>query len=265
MKKIRDEEVAPLWAAYFDGCTPEQKLDLRNRLAAFYFPLVRYHAERLASTLPASVDVDDLVSTGSFGLIEAVEKFDPTRGFQFKTYAAARIRGAILDGIRETDWVARLVRIRKRQYNTAVAALRIELGRDPFNEEIRAKLKMTRAEYEAFLPDAQSEISVFSLYDESGGSETEESGLQMIDLIDDKRAPSPLTISLQEDNFRWMLLALPRIERTILLLYFGCGMTMQEVAEELAITESRVCQIYSRALERLREYLPRHNYLERNT
>ncbi len=264
MKKISDKEVAPLWTAYHDGCTDEQKLDLRNRLATHYYLLVRFHAERMASTLPASVDVDDLISMGTFGLLEAIENFDPTRGFQFKTYAVDRIRGAMFDGLRKSDWVARLVRIRQKLYRRTLDGLRATLGHEPSDDEVRAKLKMSRQEYENFMSDAQEEISVLSLTDEAEGAE-DEGGARMIDLIEDKSTPSPLTSSLQNDNFRWILRALPRTERAILLLYLSSGMTMAEIAEELLLTESRICQLYSRALERLREHLSRHNYLERNT
>ena len=127
MKKIRDADFRDLWTSYRAKKTP----DVKSKLIEAYFPLVRYIAERLASTLPASVDVDDLTSMGTFGLIEAIDRFDVTRGFQFKTYCTARIRGAILDSLRTNDWVPRLVRLRVNLVEKTLRRLHADLGREP--------------------------------------------------------------------------------------------------------------------------------------
>src|SRR5580765_5332676 len=135
---------------------------LRNQLMEFYLPLVRYTADRISAKLPSEVDVDDLVSAGIFGLLDAIEAFDLERGVKFETYCAPRIRGAILDELRSMDWVPRLVRSRAHKMESATKQLEVELGRTPTNEEIARRLKIPMNEFEKIAKDA-SAVGVVSL------------------------------------------------------------------------------------------------------
>ena len=150
MRKLRDADFKHLWDAYEETKAPEVK----QQIIAAYFPLVKYLAERMSSTLPASVDTDDLISMGTFGLIEAIDRFDRSRGFQFKTYCTARIRGAILDNLRTNDWVPRLVRLRTNLVDKTLRRLYAEYGREPTDVEMANAFEMTMEEYEKLRKEA---------------------------------------------------------------------------------------------------------------
>jgi RNA polymerase sigma factor for flagellar operon FliA len=245
VKKIRDADYRDLWQAYRTERTPEVKA----KLIEAYFPLVRYIAERLASTLPASVDVDDLTSMGTFGLIEAIDRFDITRGFQFKTYCTARVRGAILDSLRTNDWVPRLVRLRVNLVDKTLRRLHADLGREPTAIEMSDALGMSLEQYRQ-LRDEASPVSMLSLTDET--ADDPEGGSRMIDLVRDEKGLDPRREQQSRDVRELLFRHLSDKEQTILAMYYYEGLSMREIATMLRLTESRICQIHAKVIRRLK-------------
>ncbi len=248
MRKIRDADYKDLWDAYDETKSPEVK----QKIIAAYFPLVKYLAERMSTTLPASVETDDLVSMGTFGLIEAIDRFDRSRGFQFKTYCTARIRGAILDNLRTNDWVPRLVRLRTNLVEKKLRALYAELGREPTDIEMAESFEMTMDEYEKLRKEA-TPTSMLSLTDDSGNDDGE-SGGRMVDLIGDKESDDAPRHAQQRRDVRDLFFkSLNEKEQIVVQYYYYEGLSMREIAGMLRLTESRVCQIHSKVIKRLRE------------
>ena len=246
MKKIRDCDYAELWTAYTKEKTPEVKA----KLIEAYFPLVRYIAERLSSTLPASVEVDDLTSMGTFGLIEAIDRFDVSRGFQFKTYCTSRIRGAILDSLRTNDWVPRLVRLRVNLVDKTLRRLHADLGREPTAVEMADALGMSQDGYR-LLRDEASPISMLSLTDEA--ADDPEGGSRMIDLVRDEKSIDPREEQQKRDVQDLLFKHLSEKEKTIIAMYYYEGLSMREIANMLRLTESRICQIHAKVMKRLKD------------
>ena len=248
MRKIRDADYRHLWEAYAKKKTPEVK----SQIIEAYFPLVKYLAERMVSTLPASVEVDDLVSMGTFGLIEAIDRFDLSRGIQFKTYCTARIRGAILDNLRTNDWVPRLVRLRTNLVDKTLRRLYGELGREPTDPEMADALDVSMDEYEKLRKEANP-TAMLSLTDEAGEDDGEGAGGRMLDLVGDNKAADPRHAQqfnmVKDALFR----SLNEKEKTVIQYYYYEGLSMREIAGMLRLTESRVCQIHSKVIKRLRE------------
>lgn len=226
---------------------------LRNRLMEHYLPIVRYTAERIAAKLPNEVDTEDLVSAGLFGLMDAIEAFDVNRGVKFETYCSPRIRGAILDELRNMDWVPRLVRSRAHKLENVTKILRAELGRTPTDDEIAGRLNMPEKELKKLLRDATA-VSVVSLsrkfYDDDSTRE-----LQEVDILEDRQGPDPFLELAQRDLRDAILGSLSRIERLILVLYYYEEMTMKEIGVTLDLSESRVSQMHSSILARLTSYM----------
>src|SRR5262245_37121508 len=246
VKKIRDADFKDLWTSYRAKKTPEVK----SKLIEAYFPLVRYIAERLASTLPASVDVDDLTSMGTFGLIEAIDRFDITRGYQFKTYCTARVRGAILDSLRTNDWVPRLVRLRVNLVDKTLRRLHAEFGREPTAVEMADALGMSLDGYRALREEA-SPVSMLSLTDET--SEDAEGGSRMIDLVRDEKGIDPRREQHRRDVQDLLFKNLSEKEQLIVQMYYYEGLSMREIAQMLKLTESRICQIHAKVIKRLKD------------
>jgi RNA polymerase sigma factor for flagellar operon FliA len=247
MRKIRDADFRHLWDDYAKTKSPETK----KQIIEAYFPLVKYLAERMVTTLPASVEVDDLISMGTFGLIEAIDRFDISRGIQFKTYCTARIRGAILDNLRTNDWVPRLVRLRTNLVDKTLRKLYAELGREPTDPEMAAAFEMDMEEYQKLRKEA-TPTSVLSLTDESGGEDGE--GGRMIDLVGDcDSADEPRRKQQFRDVRELFFKSLNRKEQIVIQYYYYEGLSMREIAAMLRLTESRVCQIHSKVIKRLRE------------
>ena len=246
MKKIRDADYRDLWDAYTAKKTPEVKA----KLIEAYFPLVRYIAERLASTLPASVDVDDLTSMGTFGLIEAIDRFDVSRGFQFKTYCTSRIRGAILDSLRTNDWVPRLVRLRVNLVEKTMRRLHADLGREATTIEMSEALGMTVDQFRALREEA-SPVSMLSLTDET--SDDSDGGSRMIDLVRDEKGVDPRQEQHRRDVQDLLFKHLSEKERVILSMYYYEGLSMREIASMMRLTESRICQIHAKVIRRLKD------------
>ena len=246
------EDTHSLWLQY--RRTGDQRL--RDRLILTYAPLVKYVAGRLGSGLPAHVDDDDLVSYGLLGLIGAIERFDPARDIKFETYAMARIRGSIIDELRSMDWVPRSVRARARDIERAIGELEARLGRAPTDEEISGKLGLSQDE----LNESLSEISRTSIsaLDElwtvsSGGDQ-----IALIDTIEDTQGPNPQSTLAETEMKEAMgeaIARLPEREKLVITLYYYEELTLREIGEVLGVTESRVSQLHTKAILRLKARL----------
>ncbi len=257
MPETPGDVVAVLWVDYKEHGTPEA----RERLILHYAPLVKFVAGRVASGLPQSIDQADLVSYGIFGLIDAIEKFDLSRGFKFETYAISRVKGAIIDELRSIDWVPRSVRAKARAIERAYSKLENELRRTPDDNELANELGMTERE----LSSALSQISFVGLValDEilaAGGERPGRStmGDTVTDPLDD-----PVE-AFEVDEMRLLLAdainRVPDRERLVLTLYYYEGLTLSEIGDVLGVTESRICQIHTKAILQLRARLgaPEH-------
>jgi RNA polymerase sigma factor for flagellar operon FliA len=229
---------------------------LRDRLILTYAPLVKYVAGRLGSGLPAHVDEGDLVSYGLLGLIAAIERFDPGRDVKFETYAIARIKGSILDELRAMDWVPRSVRSRAREIERAMATLEARLGRAPTDEEVAAKVGIPVDELEDSLSDiARSSIAALDeLWTVSDSGE----GVALIDTLEDESAPSPdsaLSQTELKEAIADAIARLPEREKLVVTLYYYEDLTLREIGEVLGVTESRVSQLHTKAILRLKARL----------
>jgi RNA polymerase sigma factor FliA len=234
--------------------TGDQKL--RDRLILTYAPLVKYVAGRLGSGLPAHVDDEDLASYGLLGLIGAIERFDPSREVKFETYALGRIKGAIIDELRSLDWVPRSVRSRARQIERTIGELEAKLGRAPNDEEIAGKLGVSQEEFnnDLFQISRTSISALDELWTVSGGGDQ----VSLIDTIEDTAGPSP-TAALDETELREVMAdaiaGLPEREKIVITLYYYEELTLREIGEVLGVTESRVSQLHTKAVLRLKARL----------
>jgi RNA polymerase sigma factor for flagellar operon FliA len=226
---------------------------LRNLLMEHYLPIVKYNAERIGAKLPDEVDHDDLVSAGVFGLIDALEAFDLERGVKFETYCAPRIRGAILDELRSMDWVPRLVRSRAGKLDRVSRELESVFGRTPNEAEIAERLGLPDAEFEKLMRDSNAvmQVSLSRKCNETDSSKD----VREIDVIEDKRGKNPVKEIQKRDLKSLMMRGLTRAERLILILYYYEEMTMREIGITLDLSESRVSQMHSSILERLKMQL----------
>lgn len=233
-----------LWRAYKNEGTKAQ----RDQLLEQYLPLVRYAAHRLAAGLPQSVDDGDLISYGVFGLIDAIEKYDPERGVKFETYAMARVRGAILDELRSIDWVPRSVRAKARAIDKAHTKLEGELHRTPTDTEIAAELEVTEEQLQAVLAQnaSLSQASLDAILPSNGGDV-----VTLADTLADVGGDGPAG-SYELTEIRARLAAamnrIPERERLVLALYYRENLTLADVGVVLGVTESRVCQIHTKAI-----------------
>src|ERR1051325_8330891 len=229
---------------------------IRDRLILTYAPLVKYVAGRLGSGLPAHVDEGDLVSYGLLGLIGAIERYDPARDIKFETSAIARIRGAIIDELRALDWVPRSVRSRAREIERAIAELEAKLGTAPTDEQIAAKIGISVDELEESLTDI-SRSSIAAL-DELWSVSGEGDQISLMDTIEDESGPRP-EAALDQTEMREALAdeiaRLPEREKLVVTLYYYEELTLREIGEVLGVTESRVSQLHTKAILRLKARL----------
>ena len=225
---------------------------LRNLLMMEYLPIVKYNSERIFAKLPDEVELDDLIQAGTLGLKDAIESFDPERGVKFETYCAPRIRGAILDELRNMDWVPRLVRSRSSKIDQASHRLEMKLGRAPTNEEIAAHLGVSPSEFEKIMKDSNtvSQVSLSRKWFESENKDVRE-----VDVVQDKDADSPLDELHRKDLKDLITRGLSRAEKMILVLYYYEEMTMKEIGQTLELSESRVSQMHSSIVARLQSQL----------
>ncbi len=243
------DDVAPLWTEY----KAKGGQQLRDRLIVHYSPLVKFVAGRVGAGLPRSVDQADLVSYGIFGLIDAIEKFEPERGFKFETYAINRIKGAILDELRALDWVPRSVRSRAREIERSLAELEHREQRSVSDDELAQHMGKDLDNLRGDL----AEISTLGLValDEVLGPESSSS---LSDMISDRSGMSPEAAFQKEETRRLLADAinrLPERERLVLTLYYFEGLTLAEIGDVLSVTESRVCQIHAKSVMSLRNRL----------
>jgi RNA polymerase sigma factor for flagellar operon FliA len=247
-----DDELGQLW----QGFKGEESEQARERLILHYAPLVKYVASRVATGLPSSVEQADLVSYGMFGLIDALHKFEPGRGNKFETYAIPRIKGAIIDELRAMDWVPRSVRFKAREIEKAHSDLEAMLKRQPSEIEMADRLGISRSELHAVVSQI-SFVSVLAL-DElvSVGADRGEQ-VSLIDTLADKHLDPTSGVESQET--RGLLAAainsLSEREKIVVTLYYFEGLTLAEIGEILGVTESRVCQIHTKAVGGLRGQL----------
>ncbi|HEX8322534.1 MAG TPA: FliA/WhiG family RNA polymerase sigma factor [Tepidisphaeraceae bacterium] len=223
---------------------------LRNTLMEHFLHLVRYNAERIHQKLPDEVELDDLMSSGIFGLMDAIEAYDLERGVKFETYCAPRIRGAILDELRSMDWVPRLVRSRAQKMGKTTKELQVELGREPTSQEIAGKLAISMDELKKIEKDSKA-VGVVSLsrkYFETDSNKD----VREIDILEDKRGVDPIREIQRKDLKDLMTKGLSRAERLIIILYYFEEMTMKEIGATLDLSESRVSQMHSSIIARLR-------------
>jgi len=238
-----------LWRRY----KKRQDAMARDRLILTYAPLVKYVAGRMSSALPAHVEEKDLISYGLLGLIGAVERFDIERQVKFETYAVSRIKGAIIDELRALDWVPRSVRARARQIERASAELEHKLQRAPSDEELAAHLGMTPAEFDAAITQIanSSIVALDEMWNVNSGGEP----LSLIDTISDERNADPaqqLDITELRNTLADAIARLPERERIVISLYYYDALTLREIGEVLGVTESRVSQLHTKAILRMK-------------
>jgi len=242
---LSDAPIPQVWRAYKKSATDE----LRNHLIENYLHLVKSTAERMHMRLPGEVDVEDLMSAGLFGLMDAIDAFDLERGVKFETYCTQRIRGAIFDELRAMDWVPRLVRSRTAKVERARKALEMELGRRPTDNEVCERLEVSGAEFKKLSKDSKP-VNVVSL--NRKWFETDSSkDIREIDVIQDNRQEDPLAELQRRDLKLLITKGLSRAERLIVILYYYEEMTMKEIGMTLDLSESRVSQMHSSILARL--------------
>ena len=249
----RADETQSLWLEY--RRTGDQ--GIRDRLILTYAPLVKYVAGRLGSGLPAHVDEGDLVSYGLLGLIGAIERYDPDRDVKFETYAMARIKGSIIDELRAMDWVPRSVRSRAREIERAIAELEAKQGTAPTDEQIAKKVGITVEELEESLAEiARSSIAALDeLWTVSGSGGDQ---IALIDTIEDESGPDPqaaLSETELKEAIGEAIARLPEREKLVVTLYYYEELTLREIGEVLGVTESRVSQLHTKAVLRLKARL----------
>jgi RNA polymerase sigma factor for flagellar operon FliA len=244
-----DDALAAIWHAFKSTAD----IDARERLILHYAPLVKYVASRVATGLPASVDQADLVSYGMFGLIDALQKFEPGRGNKFETYAIPRIRGAIIDELRAMDWVPRSVRFKQREIEKALTDLESMLKRQPTDAELAARLGMSLRELHEVITQI-SFVSVLALDETVSVGADRGEKVSLVDTLADKGLDPSTGVESQET--RSLLAAaineLSEREKIVVTLYYFEGLTLAEIGEILGVTESRVCQIHTKAVGVLR-------------
>lgn len=230
--------------------------DAKKKLIEHYLPLVEYVSGRIAAGLPKNVAKEDLVSSGVMGLIDAIEKFDHKRGLQFETYASWRIRGAILDSLRQGDWVPRSVRDKAKKVEDAYAVLEQQLMRSVTDEEVCAYLNISLKEFQQMLQEV-AVATVFSLEDPI---REEESETRLSMLVDEKAMNPEQTV--HETYLKEALAAgidkLTEKERTVISLFYYEDLTLSEIAEVMSLSPSRISQLHSKAILRLRAALSKY-------
>ena len=246
-----DAAIAALWRDYVADRDPA----LRDRLILHYAPLVKYVAGRVGSGLPAHVEQADLASYGTFGLIDAITRYQPSREVKFESYAMARIRGAIIDELRTTDWIPRSVRSKARQFEKTVAALESRLQRSPTDEEVAAEMDMDVEEVRKFLGQL-SLVNVVALdellTDDDGGAP------RLVDTLQDTSALDPQAMAEHGEARQLLARAveqLPEREKVVVSLYYFEGLTLADIGRVLGVTESRICQLHTKAVLHLRTKL----------
>ncbi len=249
---VKAIELRDLWRRY--GAGDERA---RERLVVAYSPLVKYVAGRLSSGLPAHVEESDLISYGLIGLISAIQRFEPEREIKFETYAIPRIRGAIIDELRALDWVPRSVRARAREIERANVKLEHKLQRAPTDEEMAGELGVAVDEFqESLIQISNSSIAaldeLWTVSDSSGDQ------VSLLDTLQDPGAPDPARVADAadlKDRVADAIAGLPEREKLVIALYYYENLTLREIGEVLGVTESRISQLHTKAVLRLRSHM----------
>jgi RNA polymerase sigma factor FliA len=247
---VKEVELRDLWRRY----KGEGDSSARERLVVAYSPLVKFVAGRLGAGLPSHVDDADLISYGLMGLIGSIERFEPERGIKFETFAMTRIRGAIIDELRSLDWVPRSVRSRAREIEAAQAKLEHELQRAPSEAELAAKLGIDEEELRNSLLEIANS-SVYALDELWTISDASGDRVSLLDTIADDNASDPqeaLATSEVKDRLTEGISSLPEREQLVIALYYYENLTLREIGEVLGVTESRISQLHTKAVMRLK-------------
>lgn len=247
-----EDEIQLVWKEFKKDTSNKY---LRNRLVERYLPLVKYNGERIWSRLPEGVELDDLISAGVFGLMDAIDAFDLSRGVKFETYCVPRIRGAMLDELRTMDWVPRLVRSKASKLAEANKQLETRFGRAPTERELAEQLGISLPELEKMMLEANA-VNLISLnkkwYETDSYKDVRE-----IDILEDKKGEDPTRRVQKNDLMRLVTKGLNRNERLIIILYYYEELTMKEIGSTLDLSESRVSQMHSSIVQRLQSQLGR--------
>jgi RNA polymerase sigma factor for flagellar operon FliA len=246
-------DLKDIWEEY----TRTRSKQCKDKLLVEYAGLVRYTAQRIAVNLPSSVELGDLMGAGVMGLVKAVENFEPERGFKFETFATHKIRGSILDELRALDWVPRSVRQKSKVLHKAYAELELKIGRMPYDDEVAEHLNISVKEFENMLLDV-TPTTILSLEESMPDRGGDSKSLSLIDTIEDPNETNPLKELGYQEVKRILaetIEQLPEKERLVVALYHYEELTLKEIGEVLSLTESRVSQIHSKAMLKLRSRL----------
>lgn len=248
-KQLNEDELRRLWVDY-----KRKNSDvLRNRLVEYYIPLVKYTAERVRSRLPRYVDINDLINAGVFGLMDSISKFDMDRGTRFEPYCVMRIRGAIIDELRNADWVPRLTRTRANKLEKVYNQLSDKLQREPTDEELAVELQVSEKKLHQMLKEANAVhmVSIDRKYEGDSGEESDNYG-NYANILKNKTNVDPSEHLEKKEVLDIIVQKLSDEEKNIIIMYYFDELTMQEIGEVLNVTESRISQIHSKLLLKLR-------------
>ncbi len=253
-EKYKNSDEKSLWKRY----RKDSDRDIRDYLALKYSPLVKYVAGKVAIGMPQSVEFDDLVSYGSFGLLDAIEKFDPDRDIKFKTYAMTRIRGAIFDELRSIDWIPRSIRQKAKQVEETIAMLENKMGHTIEDEDIAKEMGLSMEDFQSLMTKI-SGTSIISLNDVWYlGDDNDE--VSFMETLESSANLNPDTLIEKEEIKSVIVEAikqLPDKEKKVIVLYYYEDLTLKEIGEVLEVTESRISQLHTKAIMRLRGKLIR--------
>jgi len=240
----KQEEITRLWREF----VRTRKREVRDRLVLHYLPLVRYHAERLKVTLPPAVDINDLMGSGTVGLIEAINKFDLRRNIKFETFCGQRVRGAMLDDLRRVDWAPRQVRSRAEDLAMRRNAVAARLDRQPAEDEMAKEMGISLEEYRGLceMLAVKDQVSIESCQVTNSSRGT---GLEA---APDRRVCHPLSAMQRQEMRQAAIRGLQEKEKQVLIMYYYDELTMREIGHILGLSESRVCQIHNQVLKFLR-------------
>lgn len=251
VEAVGQQQLAQRWIEFVDGRDPAR----REQLILQYIPLVKYVANRLGGMRSCVLDADDALAAGALGLVEAVDRFDPSTGVKFETFAFARIRGAILDQVRSLDWVPRLLRHRSRAIAETQTRLEAEQGRMPSAAEVAESLGLGLCQYRAARVGAATMVLSLEAPSGSGSGESEDTSGVLAETVASGSAPDPAKVSEDAELHQALVggvQALSERERILLSLYYEQELTMKEISLVLGVSEARIYQLHARVLKRLR-------------